>query len=294
MNQTRWVPLIGLALITLILAACGGQADTGGGLPAASGDPSPGTFEGSTSQGKPITLFVDEIGGVLTVTGVRYEIEMQADGWSVTTELVQPHTLNAAIEDGRFSSSTDTTSGTEEISARFSGDEGVEGRLRCTHDHPQGLGTAEGDVTFTAFRVAESGGGAPAPVEEQPVQEEPAPAAVNPEPGTYEGSTSQGSPFSLEVAESDGGLAVTGVLYEIEMAGQGWSVTTTLYQPVTTDIPIEEGLFDGVLETSDGQTCTLSGAFTASDEAEGTFSCAFDHPQGLGTAYGDVTFSVSR
>jgi hypothetical protein len=136
-----------LAALAVLLAACGGGQGSG-----AVSNPTPGLFSGTTSQDYPISVRVEERGGELVVTEIKYTIEMAASGWSVTTELVQPETIEAIITDGRFSYSTETPDGTEEISGAFAGDEGLSGRLKCTHVHPQGLGTATGDVTFTASR----------------------------------------------------------------------------------------------------------------------------------------------
>lgn len=138
---------VALVALAVLLAACGGGQ--GGG---AVSNPTPGLFSDTTSQDYPISVRVEERGGELVVTEIKYTIEMAASGWSVTTELVQPETIEAIITDGRFTYSMETSDGTEEISGAFTGDEGLSGRLRCTHVHPQGLGTATGDVTFTASR----------------------------------------------------------------------------------------------------------------------------------------------
>ena len=87
------------------------------------------------------------------VTAVQYKIKMRADSFSVTSELMMPNERSMLIEDGRFSGTDESGDTTEEISGKFIGDEGVEGRLRCSHVHPQGLGTAVGDVTFIAYKV---------------------------------------------------------------------------------------------------------------------------------------------
>jgi hypothetical protein len=91
---------------------------------------------------------VEEVDGQMTITSIQYTIKMDAQGWSVTRELAQPAPRQIAIESGRFSGSSESEDTTEEIRGKFVGDEGAEGRLHCTHEHPQGLGTATADVTF--------------------------------------------------------------------------------------------------------------------------------------------------
>lgn len=148
MYTTRWFCAI---VLTVLLVACGRQSggDLQGGTPS---NPAPGFWSGTTSQDLPITLRVVEHDGELIVTEIQYTIKMQASGWSVTQTLHQPHLISAIITDGRFSHSSSTRDGTQEISGAFAGDERLSGRLKCTHVHPQGLGTATGDVTLTASK----------------------------------------------------------------------------------------------------------------------------------------------
>lgn len=148
MYTKRWFYTMVLAIL---LVAC--STPSGGDLQGGTvSNPNPGLWTGTTSQDLPITVHVEERGGELVVTEIKYTIKMQASGWSVKTELYQPHVISAIITDGRFSHSTSTRDGTEEISGAFAGDDSLSGRLKCTHVHPDGLGTATGDVTFTASK----------------------------------------------------------------------------------------------------------------------------------------------
>ncbi len=149
MWRERWLALAVITIVVMVLPACGGIEGSSSGSAA---DPSPGLFRGTTSQGEQFSLRVEEVNGQLTITSIQYTIKMEAQGWTVTSEMVQPHPRQIVIENGRFSGSHARDNTTEEISGMFMGDEGAEGRLHCSHDHPQGLGRATGEVTFVAQR----------------------------------------------------------------------------------------------------------------------------------------------
>lgn len=149
MNMWRVCKVTVLLSFLVLLIACGGGGES---LTGNAADPTPGLFEGTTSQGEQIILRAEEVNGQMTVTSIQYTIKMDAQGWSVTSELMQPRPRQIAIEDGRFSGSQKSGDMVEEISGKFVGDEGAEGRLYCTNEHPQGLGTAIGDVTFVVYK----------------------------------------------------------------------------------------------------------------------------------------------
>ncbi len=150
MCKQKLFRIVVLLLLVLLLPACDGSGKTLSGNAA---DPTPGLFKGTTSQGEQISLRVEEVNGQMTITSLQYTIKMDAQGWSVTTELVQPSSRQITIESGRFSGSSKSGNATEEISGKFVEDEGAEGRLYCIHEHPDGLGTATGDVTFVVYKT---------------------------------------------------------------------------------------------------------------------------------------------
>lgn len=138
-----------IVFLVVVLSACSGEKT----LSKEAANPTPGVFQGETSQGEQIILEVEEINGQMVLTSIQYKIKMDAQGWSVTNELMQPSPRQISITNGNFSGSHTSDNTTEEISGKFIGDEGAEGRLRCTLEHPQGLGTATGDVTFVVNKT---------------------------------------------------------------------------------------------------------------------------------------------
>jgi hypothetical protein len=150
MFESKLFKFIVFLTIVLLLSACSGDEET---ISKEADDPTPGVFKGETSQGEQIILEVKEVNGQMVLASIQYKIKMNAQGWSVTNELMQPSPRQISIIDGTFSGSHTSDNTTEEISGKFIGDEGAEGRLHCTLEHPQGLGTAVGDVTFVVNKT---------------------------------------------------------------------------------------------------------------------------------------------
>lgn len=149
MYKHRRLCVIALSIIAVYLSACGGNGEISG----SAADPTLGTFSGTTSQGEQIIFTVKDVNGTMTITSIKYNIKMEGPGWSVSTEMVQPAKRDIVISSGSFSGNNTSGNTSEEISGNFFGDEGAEGRLYCSHEHPQGLGTATADVTFVVYKT---------------------------------------------------------------------------------------------------------------------------------------------
>ena len=143
--------IIILIFMIILLTACGGS----GGDKAAA-NPTEGTFKGSTSQGNEFTLMIENINGEITVTSIQYKVKIKGEGWSVTIDYVQPLECQLAVKDGRFMGTIPLTGGDPpvEISGVFYGDDEVQGRLKQTKVHPQGLGSGIADITFSANKTS--------------------------------------------------------------------------------------------------------------------------------------------
>ena len=148
-------------MVLVFVGACGGveptvEAESTSNAVSAEvvANPSQGRYVGTTSQGWSLTLWVEESEDGLVVSQVQYKIEMRAEGFSVTTELNTPGSRQMAIDGGYFTGSHSMGNNTELFSGRFVGEGTVIGDLICTNTHPQGLGTATGEVTFEAFLLA--------------------------------------------------------------------------------------------------------------------------------------------
>lgn len=140
-----------IIVILILVTACGG-----GGSDQAAANPTEGTFKGSTSQGNDFTLVLEAISGKITVTSIQYKVKMKGDGWSATIDYIQPLECQLAVKDARFMGTIPLTGGDPpvEISGVFYGDDEVQGRLKQTKVHPQGLGSGIADITFSANRTS--------------------------------------------------------------------------------------------------------------------------------------------
>jgi hypothetical protein len=103
-----------------------------------------GTWVGKTSQEYNLTLKIEMVNGSPTVTQISYKIKMYASSWSCTTELNQPKSVSAKIVDNKFSYSGSDFSFSGSIN-----NDVINGVLEATNVHPQGLGTAYGQTTFS-------------------------------------------------------------------------------------------------------------------------------------------------
>ena len=142
--KSKLIPIMMMVLI--LLSACGAAKQAS--------DPTPGTFTGKTSQGSDFTLVVKNTPGGLVVTSVQYKVKVSGSGWAVTIDYVQALDCLLYIKEGRFSGSVELngTDSPAEFSGAFFDNNLVEGRLKQTKEHPQGLGSGTADVTFKANR----------------------------------------------------------------------------------------------------------------------------------------------
>ena len=137
-----------LALLVLVQLACTtGSANS-------TIEPTPihydGVWVGTTSQGYEMSLGVEKN----TVTSITMVITMYGNGWNATQRTEEPIMTDIEIEeDGFFTYEWNSIL----MFGTFVGDT-VSGRIVGTHIHPQGLGAAAADVTFTAERVDSEGG----------------------------------------------------------------------------------------------------------------------------------------
>lgn len=149
--MTKRIGLLVMVILMLsLLAACGGGKTSR----EQASDPTPGVFSGTTSQGMDFTLEVGNTPDGLAVTSVKYKVKVSGDGFSATIDYVQALECLMLVKDGRFSGEVNLHG--DDAPAQFSGaffnDNRVEGRFRQEKVHPQNLGKATADVTFSADR----------------------------------------------------------------------------------------------------------------------------------------------
>jgi len=112
-----------------------------------------GGWSGETSQGFPISLKIEEVEGKAVVTWVKFNIRMQGPGFGVTRTMIQPDVISAEVVEGKFQESWSSPGDHSSVlNGEFSSPSSLSGSLRVSHPHPQGYGTAVGEVTYTATK----------------------------------------------------------------------------------------------------------------------------------------------
>ncbi len=245
--------------------------------------PMAGLYQGTTSQGYDLLLWVAEIDGKLIISAVQHKIKMRGSEYSVTIEMFQPADRNFPVENASFDGIHTDVDTIEILKGSFYGSD-VRGTLTCTHTHPQGLGTASSSVSFTAHFVQEQ-----AIVTETAITEEE-PLSVNIQPRHYIGTTDQGFSIELWIEEINGDYFISAVQYKIKMIGTEYSVTSEMMMPFECSFPIIDNDFEGTRD-SQNEVDMISGTI-AEGLIRGALICIHTHPQGIGTATAQVNFTA--
>ncbi len=113
-----------------------------------------GRWSGTTSQGLPIRLIIENVNGRAVVTKLGYKIELEgiAWGWSKTIDRLKPQTIRARIISFEFSYKGKFDLNVVEITGHFVSASLLKGTLRETSIYPVDIVTAVGEVTYTATK----------------------------------------------------------------------------------------------------------------------------------------------
>ena len=146
-NGKLWIGVLGLVLAAsacqpLPQAAAGTEAPSPT-LPAES--TFDGTWAGTTTQGQPIRLVVEEG----RITSVEVAATVRGEGWTARGELAR--TLSGPIGDGGGFCVRQADSLWEIALVGVFQDARVEGVVVLVHFHPQGLGIGMEAIGFTAI-----------------------------------------------------------------------------------------------------------------------------------------------
>ncbi len=112
--------------------------------------------------------------------------------------------------------------------------------------------------------------------------------------GVWQGKTDQGFPMTLWVEDQDGTAIVTQVQFAIEMYARDFKVKQTLEMPRPITARVVEGAFQYASEQPASGSLELTGEFHSPSELSGTLMATNVHPQGLGTAVGQVGYELTR
>jgi hypothetical protein len=111
--------------------------------------PEVGHYSGTTSQGKPILISIQFLNDHYLISSVQYSIKFEGTDFSGTSIMDVPQARYVLVENGAFSGKfTDGTSA--EVWEGTFKDGGIEGRLICFQNAPDGNGVAVADVNFVA------------------------------------------------------------------------------------------------------------------------------------------------
>ena len=111
--------------------------------------------------------------------------------------------------------------------------------------------------------------------------------------GAWSGKTSQEHPIRLTVDNVDGRQVVTGVMFNIKVSSQSYSMTETMYAPKKIAAVIRNQQFRVEWKQTD-TSYVVSGSFVNATLVKGSITTTYVHSQGYGTAIGEATFTASR
>jgi hypothetical protein len=147
MKKICWVTAICFLLVTVMLADFG-YAEM---RPALSSYYI-GNWSGTTSQGLPIRLKIEDIDGATVVTQLGYEIilEVMARGWSKTVDRLEPQPIWVKFTAYEFSYKERFDLYSVELTGYFVSSSLLKGTLKETNIYPVDIIIAAGEVTYTA------------------------------------------------------------------------------------------------------------------------------------------------
>jgi hypothetical protein len=113
-----------------------------------------GSWSGTTSQGFPISLEIEDLRGHAVVTKLGYKITLEgmAWGWSKTSDMLIPRSIVAYVMNNKFHFTGYFLDNPIEITGEFVTPTQIQGSLKESNVFPGGVVTAKGDVTYVATR----------------------------------------------------------------------------------------------------------------------------------------------
>ena len=139
----------GMRLMLCILSLLWAAASLMSCRSTSASTPEVGHYSGTTSQGKPILISIQFLNDHYLISSVQYSIKFEGTDFSGTSIMDVPQARYVLVENGAFSGKfTDGTSA--EVWEGTFKDGGIEGRLICFQNAPDGNGVAVADVNFVA------------------------------------------------------------------------------------------------------------------------------------------------